>query len=47
VAAIRRGDSVSIADEDLVVESGDILVAAVKQGSEARLRVFLAEEDRP
>jgi trk system potassium uptake protein TrkA len=47
VAAIRRGDSVLIADEDLVVESGDIVVAAVRQGSEARLRVFLAEEDKP
>ena len=45
VAAIRRGDSVLVADEQLVVESGDIVVAAVKQGAEASLRGFLATED--
>lgn len=45
VAAIRRGDSVLVADEQLVVESGDIVVAAVKQGAEASLRGFLAKED--
>jgi hypothetical protein len=28
-----------------VVESGDIVVAAVRQGSEAGLRGFLAEAD--
>lgn len=44
VAAVRRGDEVMVATEDLVVESGDIVVAAVKQGSEQRLRGFLAEE---
>jgi trk system potassium uptake protein TrkA len=44
VAAVRRGDSVMVATEELVVESGDIVVAAVRQGSEQRLRGFLAEE---
>jgi len=44
VAAIRRGDSVLVADERLVVESGDIVVAAVRQGAEASLRGFLKEE---
>lgn len=46
VAAVRRADEVMVATEDLVVESGDIVVAAVKQGSEQRLRGFLAEEER-
>jgi len=45
VAAIRRGDTVLVADEALVVESGDLVVAAVKQGAEASLRGFLAKED--
>ena len=45
VAAIRRGDSVLVADDQFVVESGDIVVSAVKQGSEASLRGFLATED--
>jgi len=45
VAAIRRKDSVLVPDDTLVVESGDLVVAAVKQGAEKSLRVFLAKED--
>jgi Trk K+ transport system NAD-binding subunit len=45
VAALRRGDAVMVATDDFVVESGDIVVAAVRQGSEAGLRGFLAEAD--
>jgi uncharacterized protein with PhoU and TrkA domain len=47
VAAVRRGETVLVADDELVIEKGDIVVAAVRQGSEASLRVFLATEDAP
>jgi hypothetical protein len=36
-----------VADDELVIEKGDLVVAAVRQGSEASLRVFLATEDAP
>lgn len=44
VAAVRRGDSVSVATSDLELASGDIVVAAVKQGAEAAIRDFLAAD---
>lgn len=44
VAAVRRAGLVRLASDDLVVEEGDVVVAAVKHGSEARIRGFLAEE---
>lgn len=45
VAAIRRGGTVMVAHDDLVVEQRDIVVAAVRHGSEAALMSFLAVED--
>lgn len=45
VAAVRRGDRVMLADNDLTLESGDIVVAGVKLGSEKKLRGFLAAEE--
>lgn len=45
VAAIRRGDTVLVAHDALVVEAQDIVVAAVRHGSETDLRGFLAKDD--
>lgn len=45
VAAVRRAGVVMIASDDLVVEAGDVVVAGVKQGSESRIRRYLAQED--
>lgn len=45
VAAVRRGDAVAVATSDLELERGDIVVAAVKQGSEASIRALLASGD--
>lgn len=45
VAAVRRTSEVMVADDDLVLESGDIVVAAVKQGAESELRGFLHEAE--
>lgn len=45
VAAVRRGDEVMVAFSDLELAMGDIVVAAVKQGTEASIRAFLAADD--
>lgn len=45
VAAVRRGDDVFVANSDLELVVGDIVVAAVKQGTEAGIRAFLAADD--
>lgn len=45
VAAVRRVDDVFVATSDLELEVGDIVVAAVKQGTEAGIREFLAADD--
>lgn len=44
VAAVRRGDQVMVATSDLTLEAGDIVVAAVRLGSEHAVRAFLADE---
>ncbi|WKZ83615.1 MAG: TrkA family potassium uptake protein [Acidimicrobiia bacterium] len=44
VAAVRRGDKVMVGDPEMALESGDIVVAGVKLGSERELRAFLAAE---
>lgn len=45
IAAVRRGDVVTVANSDLELASGDIVVAAVKQGTEATIREFLEADD--
>jgi trk system potassium uptake protein TrkA len=45
VAAVRRGPAVMLAESDLTVEEGDIVVAAVRQGSEAKIHHLLATEE--
>lgn len=42
VAAVRRGESVSVADDDLTLEAGDVVVAAVRRKTEDAVRSFLA-----
>jgi len=41
----RRGAKVMIADGDLIVEAGDIVVAAVRQGSEADIHHLLVTDE--
>lgn len=43
LAAVRRGEETMLAVDDLVVEGGDLVVAAVKRGAEARLHHLLGE----
>lgn len=45
VAAVRRGAKVMVGTSDLELIRGDIVVAAVKRGSEASIREFLAADD--
>jgi trk system potassium uptake protein TrkA len=45
VAAIRRGTVVMVASSELELADGDIVVAAVKQGTEASIRDFLAADE--
>jgi trk system potassium uptake protein TrkA len=45
VAAVRRGLEVVLASDDLTVEAGDIVVAAVRQGSEADVHHLLATDE--
>lgn len=45
VAAIRRGSDVMVAEGDLTVEVGDIVVAAIRQGTESDVKHLLARED--
>jgi trk system potassium uptake protein TrkA len=47
VAAVRREEKVLVASSDLELAAGDIVVAAVKQGTEASIRAFLAADDDP
>jgi trk system potassium uptake protein TrkA len=43
VAAVRREKDVMVATADLTLEAGDIVVAAVRRGTEDDVRAFLAE----
>lgn len=43
VAAVRRGDATLLGADDVVVASGDVVVAAVKRGTEGKVRHLLGE----
>jgi trk system potassium uptake protein len=43
VAAVRRGDATLLGADDVLVESGDVVVAAVKRGTEGKVRHLLGE----
>lgn len=43
VAAVRRGAATLLGADDVLVESGDVVVAAVKRGTEGKVRHLLGE----
>lgn len=47
VAAVRRDNHVIVATDETAVEAGDVVVAAVRRGTETKLRHFVEGTDRP
>lgn len=45
VAAVRRGADTLLGTDEVLVESGDVIVAAVKRGTEGSVRHLLGEQE--